>query len=44
MRCRVEEIFIRWTVEKIIISQILDCFFFYCLFLPSDIEYKLVYI
>ena len=27
MRCRVEEIFMRWIVEKIIIlSQILNCF------------------
>ena len=41
MRCIVEEIFMGWIVEKIIILlQILN----YFSLLPSDNEYKLVYI
>ena len=44
MRCIVEEIFIRWRVEKIIISSQILNYFYYCLLLPSDVEYKLVYI
>ena len=43
MRCTVEEIFMRWIVEKIIISsQILNYLSSLTSSLPSDIKYKLV--
>ena len=42
MRYIVNEIFMGWTVEKIIFIHLI--IFYYCLPLPSNIEYELVYI